>query len=119
MICRKCGQEVPEGAYCIRCGAKQDVPDKRKKSRGNGQGTVYQLPNKQYVAVKTLGYYLDENGVKHRKTVSKHFARKKDAVEALARVLLPEIQAFFESEKGQREFADWKAQQQTEQQKQV
>ena len=83
MICRKCGQEVPEGAYCIRCGAKQDVPDKRKKSRGNGQGTVYQLPNKRYVAVKTLGYYLDENGVKYRKTVSKHFAQKKDAVEAL------------------------------------
>ncbi len=32
-------------------------------------------------------------------------------VEPLARVLLPEIQAFFESEKGQREFAEWKAQQ--------
>lgn len=32
-------------------------------------------------------------------------------VEALARVLLPEIQAFFESEEGQREFAEWKAQQ--------
>ncbi len=31
-------------------------------------------------------------------------------VEALARVLLPEIQAFFESEEGQREFAEWKAQ---------
>ena len=30
-------------------------------------------------------------------------------VEALARVLLPEIQAFFESEKGQREFAEWRA----------
>ena len=29
--------------------------------------------------------------------------------EALARVLLPEIQAFFESEEGQREFAEWKA----------
>ena len=40
-------------------------------------------------------------------------------VEALARVLLPEIQVFFKSEEGQREFADWKAQQQTEQQKQV
>ena len=40
-------------------------------------------------------------------------------VEALARVLLPEIQAFFESEEGQREFAEWKAQHQTEQQKQV
>ena len=32
-------------------------------------------------------------------------------VEALARVLRPEIQAFFESEEGQREFAEWKAQQ--------
>ena len=32
-------------------------------------------------------------------------------VEALARVLLPEIQAFFVSEEGQREFAEWKAQQ--------
>ena len=32
-------------------------------------------------------------------------------VEALARVLLPEIQAFFESEEGQQEFAEWKAQQ--------
>ena len=32
-------------------------------------------------------------------------------VEALARVLLPEIQAFFKSEEGQREFAEWKAQQ--------
>ena len=32
-------------------------------------------------------------------------------VEDLARVLLPEIQAFFESEEGQREFAEWKAQQ--------
>ena len=36
-------------------------------------------------------------------------------VEALARVLLPEIQAFFESEEGQREYAEWKAKRQTEQ----
>ena len=36
-------------------------------------------------------------------------------VEALARILLPEIQAFFESEEGQREYAEWKAKQQTEQ----
>lgn len=37
-------------------------------------------------------------------------------VEALARVLLPEIQAFFESEEGQREFAEWKSQQRGKQQ---
>ena len=36
-------------------------------------------------------------------------------VEALPRVLLPEIQAFFESEEGQRKFAEWKAKQQAEQ----
>ena len=35
-------------------------------------------------------------------------------VEALARVLLPEIQAFFESEEGQREFAEGKAQRDTD-----
>ena len=32
-------------------------------------------------------------------------------VEALARVLLPEIQKFFESEEGQREFREWKKRQ--------
>ena len=40
-------------------------------------------------------------------------------VEALARVLLSEIQTFFESEEGQREFAEWKAQQLAKQQKQA
>ena len=29
-------------------------------------------------------------------------------IEALARCLLPEIQKFFESEEGQREFEEWK-----------
>ena len=38
-------------------------------------------------------------------------------VEALARVLLPEIQAFFESEEGQQEFAEWKAQEETKREK--
>ena len=40
-------------------------------------------------------------------------------VEALARVLLPEIQAFFESKDGRREYAEWKAKQQTEQKNKV
>jgi len=31
-------------------------------------------------------------------------------VRSLARALLPEIQAFFGSEEGQREYAEWKAQ---------
>lgn len=36
-------------------------------------------------------------------------------VGALTRVLLPEMQAFFESEEGQREYAEWKAKKQAEQ----
>lgn len=35
-------------------------------------------------------------------------------IEAIARCLLPDIQAFYESEEGQREFEEWKAQQETE-----
>lgn len=52
------------------------------KHRGNGTGTVYRRGS-VYVAVKTIGYYLDEDGKKKRRTVSKSFARKKDAIEAL------------------------------------
>lgn len=35
-------------------------------------------------------------------------------VEALAMVLLPEIQKFFESEEGQKEFREWKERQKQE-----
>ena len=34
-------------------------------------------------------------------------------IEAIARCLMPDIQAFYESEEGQSEFAEWKAQQET------
>ena len=37
-------------------------------------------------------------------------------VEALARLLLPDIRAFYESEEGKREFAEWKARQETKKQ---
>ena len=37
------------------------------------------------------------------------------AIEAIARSLWPDIQAYFESEEGQKEFAAWKTQQDAEQ----
>ena len=37
----------------------------------------------------------------------------KHEIEALARCLLPEIQKFFESEEGKKEFEEWKEQQTT------
>lgn len=84
MVCKKCKREIPDDAVlCCYCGSVTKPQRQRPKSRGNGQGTVYQLPNGRYVAAKTLGYYLDEAGKPHRKTVSKQFAKKKDAVNAL------------------------------------
>jgi hypothetical protein len=35
-------------------------------------------------------------------------------IEALARILLPEVQKFYESEEGKRLFADWKAKRENE-----
>lgn len=84
--CIYCGGEMPAGAlFCPWCGKsaeKKEKPAHAPKKRGNGQGTVYKRGS-SYVAVKTLGYYVGEDGKKHRKTVSKAFDKKKDAVEAL------------------------------------
>lgn len=82
MICRKCKADVPDGPYCSQCGAKQAAPRQNTKSRGNGQGSVYRLPNGKYIARK-VQYYLDEEGQRHKRTLSRTFSRKKDAVEAL------------------------------------
>ena len=35
-------------------------------------------------------------------------------IEAIARCIMPDILAFYESEDGQKEFAEWKAQQEAE-----
>lgn len=88
MICRKCHQEVADGPFCLLCGTKQG-PDKRPvKSRGNGQGSVYKLPNGKYKAVAILYYYSDAKGNLHKKTRSGVYSTKKDAVAAL-----PELKA--------------------------
>lgn len=80
MKCRKCRKEVPDGLFCSACGVKQNI-EKKPKSRGNGQGTVYQLPNKTWIAIKTTGYEVDSNGKLHRRTRSKAgFKTKKDAI---------------------------------------
>lgn len=84
MTCRKCRAEIPDGSrFCPQCGTKQDVAHKTK-SRGNGTGSVYRLPNGTWIAIRVLEWGLDENGHKQRKTVSKSgFKTKKEAVEYL------------------------------------
>ncbi len=87
MDCRKCGTPLPDGArFCFQCGMRQEKKS-GVKSRGNGQGSVYQLPNKTYIAIKTVGYTVDEQGKRHRKTVSKSgFKRRTDAVNYLSQL---------------------------------
>ena len=51
-------------------------------------------------------YYLSR-----RKKLINNSSIPQHEIENIARVLLPDILAFYESEEGQREFAEWKAQQ--------
>ena len=58
----------------------------RTKNRGNGQGSVYQLPNKTWIAVITLGY-ANEDGRMRRVTRSKSgFRTKKDALDYIPNI---------------------------------
>ena len=83
MLCKKCNKDIADDfIFCPYCGAKITNSENKPKKRGNGQGTVYKSGNK-YVAVVTLGYYIDDNGITKRKTRSKYFDKKKDAVAAL------------------------------------
>ncbi len=77
MICRKCKASVPDGQFCIQCGAAQEIQRKRRH-RGNGQGTVYQLPNGTWRA--EINIYA--NGLRIRRTKA-GFTRKKDALDHL------------------------------------
>ena len=82
MVCRKCRTALPDGSkYCLSCGAKQDIT-RRPRSRGNGTGSVYQLPSKTWIAVRICGWYTAEDGSVRRKTRSKSgFRTKKEALE--------------------------------------
>lgn len=83
MLCKKCNAELPEGAvFCHLCGRKQ-IAEKSKRTRGNGQGSVYKLPNGKYKAVVILEYTKDETGKLHKQTRSKVFEKRKDAIAAL------------------------------------
>lgn len=95
MTCQniKCRAELPEGAnFCPRCGKKIQKGQKKTRSRGNGLGTVFKLPNGKYCAEKTVGWIVDPlppgsppgtKPHKRRVKVTRQFERKKDALEAL------------------------------------
>ena len=94
MICQKCGINLPdEASYCWKCGRKLRRQAQAKK-RGNGQGTVIQLESGKYKAIVTVGYYTDDSGKRHRKTRSKVFDRKKDAIASITELQAsPKVEA--------------------------
>lgn len=86
MLCRKCKKEIPdESVFCNHCGAKQEAVKKTTKgrTRGNGEGTVYQR-GKTWTARVIVGWWLDDAGVAHPHLRTKGgFKTKKEALECL------------------------------------
>lgn len=87
MICRKCKKEAPDGKFCALCGAEQNI-SRKPKTRGSGTGSVYRRGDK-WLAVRTM-FYLDEEGQKRRKTISRTFEKKSDAINALPMMYFPD-----------------------------
>ncbi len=84
MECVVCKQNIPDGsAFCNWCGAAQEKKARSRKKRGNGQGSVYQLKNKRWIAVQVIGWYNDEKGKRHKKIKTKCFVKKSDAINFL------------------------------------
>lgn len=86
MFCIKCKADLPEGSlYCNLCGKKQSCKkQKRTKSRGNGTGSVYQLANKKWRAIRVLAYETKVDGTLKKITKSRSdFDTKKAALEYL------------------------------------
>lgn len=88
MKCKKCSAEVPDGSrYCLNCGAKL-VSERRVKSRGNGQGSVFKRDGSSWTACVTLGYTITADGRKHRQAREKSgFSSKKEAVAYLPKLM--------------------------------
>lgn len=91
MQCKSCKGQIPEGGrFCPFCGRKV-AGLKKPKQRGNGQGTVYQLPNKTWIAAR-VQYDVDRNGKMRKRSISKSgFKTKKEALEHLPSLSLAAV----------------------------
>lgn len=81
MLCKKCRSEVNDSyKFCPFCGSSLTTTRKANpKSRANGTGSVYKLPNGKYKAEVTIAYY-EQDGKLHRRKRTKTFVKKKDAI---------------------------------------
>ena len=81
MNCKKCGKEIPEGVpFCCWCGKSQTAPERKGKTRGNGQGCVFKRPSGSWAAEVTLGYYMQDGKCKRKMARKCGFRTKKEAL---------------------------------------
>ena len=91
MTCKKCSRPLEDGfVFCPWCGVRQLPAPPARRKRGNGQGTVIKLANGKWKAVITLGYVTDPDGVKRRRTRTRTFVKRSDAITALVTMRDPD-----------------------------
>lgn len=81
MLCIKCKKEVPDGKFCLHCGASQQRKRSRRM-RPNGAGTAYKR-GKTWTASVTVGWKKDDEK-KHLlpdKRTKGGFKTKREALE--------------------------------------
>lgn len=88
MICKKCKKDVPDGRYCIACGADQSASKKtRPRTRPNGTGTAYKRGS-TWTAQVTVGIKRDPDTgrVQQVRRTKGGFKTKREALEFCQRL---------------------------------
>lgn len=100
MICKKCKKDVPDGRYCIACGADQYASKKmRPRTRPNGTGTAYKRGS-TWTAQVTVGIKRDPDTgrVQQVRRTKGGFKTKREALEfcqQLANAAMPKKHVTF------------------------
>lgn len=87
MLCIKCSKEIQSDAvFCPYCGKRQDKPERTKRTRGNGLGSVYKMPAGTWAAEITLGWHMEDGALKRKRRRKYGFKTKKAAIEYLTQL---------------------------------
>lgn len=81
MVCKKCKKEIQNDfIFCPYCGRKL-AEERKKRGRANGTGSVFRTSDNRWKGQKVLFYYTDKDGKRQKKTQTKTFDRKVDAIQ--------------------------------------